>query len=44
MGIGMVLVVNPKKFKKVQSILERVGEKGYVIGRIVKGDRKVQYS
>ncbi len=44
MGIGMVLVVPPKKFKKVQSILERAGEKGYVIGRIVKGDRKVQYS
>jgi phosphoribosylformylglycinamidine cyclo-ligase len=44
MGIGMVLVVNPKKFKKAQSILERAGEKGYVIGRIVKGDRKVQYS
>ncbi len=44
MGIGMVLVVNPKKFKKVQTILDRVGEKGYVIGRVVKGDRKVQYS
>jgi phosphoribosylformylglycinamidine cyclo-ligase len=44
MGIGMVLIVNPKKFKKAQSILERIGEKGHVIGRIVKGDRKVQYS
>jgi len=44
MGIGMILIVNPKKFKKAQSILERIGEKGHVIGRIVKGDRKVQYS
>ncbi|HWR36145.1 MAG TPA: phosphoribosylformylglycinamidine cyclo-ligase [Clostridia bacterium] len=44
MGIGMVLVVSPKKFKKVQSILEKSGEKGYTIGRIVKGDKKVQYS
>jgi phosphoribosylformylglycinamidine cyclo-ligase len=44
MGIGMVLVVPPKKFKKVQSILEKLGEKGYTIGRIVKGDRKVTYS
>ncbi len=44
MGIGMVLVVPTKKFKKVQSILDRAGEKGYTIGRIVKGDRKVQYS
>jgi phosphoribosylformylglycinamidine cyclo-ligase len=44
MGIGMILIISPKKFKKVQSVLERVGEKGYVIGRIIKGERKVQYS
>ncbi len=44
MGIGMVLVVPAKKFKRVQAILERAGEKGYTIGRIVKGDRKVMYS
>ncbi len=44
MGVGMILVVPPKKFAKVQSILERAGEKGYTIGRIVKGDRKVIYS
>ena len=44
MGIGMVLVVPAKKCKKVQSILERVGEKGYTIGRIVKGERKVTYA
>ena len=44
MGIGMVLVVPLAKFKKVQSILERLGEKGYTIGRIVKGERKVVYS
>jgi phosphoribosylformylglycinamidine cyclo-ligase len=44
MGIGMILVVPPKKFKRVQTILDRVNEKGYTIGRIVKGDRKVIYS
>jgi len=44
MGIGMILVVPPKKFKRVQSILDRINEKGYTIGRIVKGDRKVIYS
>jgi phosphoribosylformylglycinamidine cyclo-ligase len=43
MGIGMVLVVPAKKFKKAQTILERCGEKGYTIGRIVKGERKVTY-
>ncbi len=44
MGIGMILVVPPKKFKKVHTILERVGEKGYTVGRIIKGERKVAYS
>ncbi len=44
MGIGMVLVVPPKKFKKVQTVLERAGEKSYTIGRVIKGERKVLYS
>lgn len=44
MGIGMILVVPTKKFKRVQSVLERTGEKGFTIGRIVKGERKVLYS
>src|SRR5437660_6734733 len=44
MGLGMLLVVPSAKFKKAQSVLERVGEKYYTIGRIVKGERKVAYS
>jgi phosphoribosylformylglycinamidine cyclo-ligase len=44
MGLGMLLVVPAAKFKKAQSVLERVGEKFYTIGRIVKGERKVTYS
>jgi phosphoribosylformylglycinamidine cyclo-ligase len=44
MGMGMLLVVPSAKFKKVQSLLERAGEKAYTIGRIVKGERKVTYS
>jgi phosphoribosylformylglycinamidine cyclo-ligase len=44
MGIGMVLVIPAKKFKKVQTVLERAGEKGFTIGRIVKGERRVSYS
>jgi phosphoribosylformylglycinamidine cyclo-ligase len=43
MGIGMVLVVPAAKFKKAQTILDRCSEKGYTIGRIVKGERKVIY-
>jgi len=44
MGIGMLVVVPAKKFKKAQTLLERAGEKFHSIGRIVKGDRKVMYS
>jgi phosphoribosylformylglycinamidine cyclo-ligase len=44
MGMGMLLVVPSAKFKKAQTVLERVGEKAYTIGRIVKGERKVSYS
>ena len=44
MGIGMLLVVPSKKFKKAQTVLERAGEKAFTVGRIVKGDRKVLYT
>jgi phosphoribosylformylglycinamidine cyclo-ligase len=44
MGIGMVLVVPAKKFKRVQSTVEKLGEKAYLIGRVVKGERKVLYA
>ena len=44
MGIGMVLVVPAKKFKRVQNIIEKSGEKSYLIGRVIKGDRKVSYA
>jgi phosphoribosylformylglycinamidine cyclo-ligase len=44
MGIGMVLVLPAAHFKKVQTMLDRAGEKAFTIGRIVKGERKVQYA
>jgi len=44
MGIGMVLVVSADKVQKVESMIEAAGEKSYLIGRIVKGDRNVSYS
>ena len=44
MGMGMLLIVPAAKFKKAQSVLERVGEKAYTIGRIIKGERKVSYN
>jgi phosphoribosylformylglycinamidine cyclo-ligase len=44
MGLGMLLVVPAKKFKKAETVLDRAGEKYYTVGRIVKGERKVSYS
>ncbi len=44
MGLGMLLVIPSKKFKKAQTVLERAGEKAFTVGRIVKGDRKVLYT
>jgi len=44
MGLGMLLVVPAAKFKKTQTVLDRVGEKAHTIGRIVKGERRVTYS
>ncbi|HKS74027.1 MAG TPA: phosphoribosylformylglycinamidine cyclo-ligase [Terriglobales bacterium] len=44
MGLGMLLVIPAKKFKKAQTVLERAGEKAYTVGRIVKGERKVMYT
>jgi phosphoribosylaminoimidazole (AIR) synthetase len=40
----MLLVVPSAKFKKVQTVLERAGEKAFTVGRIAKGDRKVIYN
>ncbi|MDP9162336.1 MAG: phosphoribosylformylglycinamidine cyclo-ligase [Acidobacteriota bacterium] len=44
MGLGMLLVIPAKKFKKAQTVIERAGEKAFTVGRIVKGDRKVMYT
>jgi len=44
MGVGMVLVLPAAHFKKAHTIIERAGEKALTIGRIVKGERKVQYA
>jgi phosphoribosylformylglycinamidine cyclo-ligase len=44
MGIGLIAVIPGDKFKRAKSMLDRAGEKFYVIGRTVKGDRKVIYA
>ncbi|WP_458788178.1 phosphoribosylformylglycinamidine cyclo-ligase [Vallitalea sediminicola] len=41
MGIGMILVLNKDEAAKAMDILESIGEKGYVIGSVEKGDEGV---
>ncbi len=44
MGIGLICVVPADKVKKVKAVLNRANERHFIIGRIVRGDRKVTYS
>ena len=42
MGIGMALVTAPRGTKVVLAALRRAGERGTVVGRIVKGSQEVR--
>lgn len=44
MGIGLIAVVPAAKFTRAKNLLDRAEEKFHVIGRVVKGDRRVQYT
>ncbi|MBS1799792.1 MAG: phosphoribosylformylglycinamidine cyclo-ligase [Acidobacteria bacterium] len=44
MGIGMIVVVPADKVKKAKAILNRANERHFIIGRIVRGERKVSYN
>jgi len=44
MGIGLIAAIPAAKFTRAKNILDRAEEKFYVIGRIAKGDHRVQYT
>lgn len=44
MGVGLICVVPPEKYKRAKSILDRSSEPHFVIGKVVKGDRRVLYN
>jgi phosphoribosylformylglycinamidine cyclo-ligase len=44
MGIGLIAAIPAAKFTRAKNLLDRAEEKFYVIGRIVKGERRVQYT
>ena len=44
MGIGLIAAIPAAKFTRAKNLLDRAEEKFYVIGRVVKGERRVQYT
>jgi phosphoribosylformylglycinamidine cyclo-ligase len=44
MGVGLIAVIPAAKFTRAKNLLDRAEEKFYVIGRVTKGQRKVQYT
>jgi phosphoribosylformylglycinamidine cyclo-ligase len=44
MGVGLIAAIPAAKFTRAKNLLDRAEEKFYVIGRIAKGDRRVQYT
>jgi phosphoribosylformylglycinamidine cyclo-ligase len=44
MGIGLIAVIPAAKFARAKNLLDRAEEKFFVIGRVVKGERRVQYT
>ncbi len=44
MGIGLIAAIPAAKFSRAKNLLDRAEEKFYLIGRIAKGERRVQYT
>ena len=44
MGIGLIAAIPAAKFVRAKNLLDRSEEKFHVIGRVVKGERRVQYT
>jgi phosphoribosylformylglycinamidine cyclo-ligase len=44
MGIGLIAVIPAEKLKKAKAILNRANERHVIIGRVVRGERKVSYN
>ena len=41
MGLGMVLAVDADKADEVVKVIEAAGEKAYIVGEVIKGDKEV---
>ncbi len=43
MGIGLIAAVPAAKFTRAKALLDKAEEKFYVIGRVIEGERRVNY-
>ena len=44
MGVGLIAAIPAAKFVRAKNLLDRAEEKFFVVGRVVKGERRVQYT
>jgi phosphoribosylformylglycinamidine cyclo-ligase len=44
MGIGLIVAIPAEQVKKAKAILNRANERHHMIGRIVRGERRVTYN
>jgi phosphoribosylformylglycinamidine cyclo-ligase len=44
MGVGLIAAIPAAKFTRAKNLFDRAEEKFYVIGRVVKGERRVHYT
>jgi phosphoribosylformylglycinamidine cyclo-ligase len=44
MGIGLIAAIPAAKFTRAKNLLDRAEEKFHVVGRVTKGERRVQYT
>ena len=42
MGIGMAIIVKKEEVQKAIEILEKQGEKAYLIGEVIQGNKDIQ--
>jgi len=43
MGIGMALILGPRKAQRTLNLFEKIGQKAWIIGEVIEGDRNVSF-
>jgi len=43
MGIGMALILGPRKAQCTLNLFEKIGQKAWIIGEVIEGDRNVSF-